>query len=210
MTARKEKNRPIINASDLYERLLERYGDLDWWPAESPFEIIVGAVLTQRTSWTNVERALDNLARAGVRDRESLLRLPEGELAGLIKPSGYFNQKARKLRILAGFRGKQDRESLLKLWGIGPETADSILLYALGKACFVVDAYTRRIFSRLGLIGPGWGYERVRGYFESRLPRDPGIYREFHALIVELAKRHCRPEPSCQGCPMKGFCGYGK
>ncbi len=199
----------------IYKRLLKALGPQGWWPVshglEPPeWEIMVGAVLTQNTAWANVERALENLTGTGVRNRESLLRLSESELAELIKPSGYYNQKAKKLRVLAGFAGPHTRESLLSLWGIGPETADSILLYAHSKAYFVVDAYTRRIFTRLGLISPSWGYEDVREFFESRLPRDPEIYKEFHALIVAMAKRFCRPEPSCKGCPMDGFCIYKK
>lgn len=197
----------------IYERLLGALGPQGWWPVghglEPPeWEIMVGAVLTQNTAWGNVERALENLARAGIRDRESLLKVPEGRLAGLIKPSGYYNQKARKLRILAGFGGTHTREGLLALWGVGPETADSILLYARNVPVFVIDAYTRRVFSRSGLIDPGWGYEQTREFFESRLPRDPGVYKEYHALIVELAKRHCRPRPRCSGCPMERFCNH--
>jgi endonuclease-3 related protein len=197
----------------IYERLLDALGAQGWWPVgrglEPPeWEVMAGAVLTQNTTWSNVERALENLAVAGIRDRESLLEIPEKELAELIKPSGYYNQKARKLRILAGYRGEPDRVSLLNLWGIGPETADSILLYGYGRPNFVVDAYTRRVFSRLGLIDPGWGYERTREFFEGRLPRDPAVYREYHALIVRLAKTHCKPRPSCGGCPMKSFCNH--
>lgn len=199
----------------IYERLLKTLGPQGWWPVghglEPPeWEVMVGAILTQNTAWANVEKALENLAGAGVKDRESLLRLSEKELAGLIKPSGYYNHKARKLRVLAGFEGPHTREKLLSLWGIGPETVDSILLYAHGRPHFVVDAYTRRIFSRLGLIGPAWGYEDVREFFENRLPRDPKIYKEYHALIVEMAKRFCRPRPECRECPMEGFCRYKK
>jgi endonuclease-3 related protein len=195
----------------IYERLLDALGAQGWWPVgrglEPPeWEVMAGAVLTQNTTWSNVERALENLAVAGIRDRESLLEIPEKELAELIKPSGYYNQKARKLRILAGFREEMSRENLLSLWGIGPETADSILLYAEGKAYFVVDKYTKRIFTRLGLVRSGAGYEEVRGFFERRLPRDPRVFREFHALIVEMAKKHCRKEPACGGCPMERFC----
>jgi endonuclease-3 related protein len=197
----------------LYERLLEHFGPQGWWPVShslepAEWEVMVGAVLTQNTSWENVERALGNLSKAGIRTRKDLLGLREGEVAELIRPSGYFNQKARKLRILAGFEGELNRENLLGLWGIGPETADSILLYGRGKAYFVVDAYTKRIFSRLGLVGNDWDYERIRQYFESRLPRDPRIYKEFHALIVQMAKQHCRKEPVCGGCPMERFCEF--
>lgn len=199
----------------MYERLLDFFGTQEWWPVRNGFsppewEIMVGAVLTQNTNWGNVEKALGNLAKAGIIDRKSLLELGERELEELIRPSGYYKQKAMKLRILAGFDGEMSRENLLSLWGIGKETADSILLYAGNKAYFVVDAYTKRIFSRLGLVEPGSGYEEVRRFFEGRLPRDPRLYKEFHALIVRMAKEHCRVKPLCTGCPMKRFCRYGK
>lgn len=199
----------------LYERLLDTFGEQDWWPVSHGFEppeweVMVGAILTQNTNWNNVENALDNLSRAGVKDKGSLLALKESELAELIRPSGYYNQKARRLRLLAGFDGELSRENLLGISGIGPETADSIMLYAQGKAYFVVDAYTRRVFSRLGLLKEDAGYEEIRQFFENRLPRNPIIYKEFHALIVEMAKRFCRSKPSCPGCPMEKFCEHGK
>jgi endonuclease-3 related protein len=197
----------------IYEKLLDSLGPQEWWPVKHglnppEWEIMVGAVLTQNTSWKNVEKAIGNLARAGITDKESLLGLPEDELAELIKPSGYYRQKARKLRIIAGFEGEYSRENLLSLWGVGKETADSILLYARNKAYFVVDGYTKRVFSRIGLIDEKSGYEQVRCFFEERLPRNPRIYKEFHALIVTMAKDHCRPKPLCKGCPMERFCDY--
>ena len=199
----------------IYDRLLDSFGPQGWWPVKhgigSPeWEIMVGAVLTQNTNWRNVENALENLSKAGVIGRKSLLKLSEEELAGLIRPSGYYNQKAKKLRILAGFQKELSRKNLLSLWGIGKETADSILLYSRDKAYFVVDAYTKRIFSRMGLINQDAGYEEIRHFFESRLPRDPRLYREFHALIVRMAKEHCKPKPACQGCPMEKFCEHSK
>ena len=201
--------------SRLFQRLLDHYGPQDWWPVNHSFnppewEIMVGAILTQNTNWGNVEKALSNLSKAGINDRESLLGLPEKELAELVRPSGYFRQKAKKLRILAGFKDEFSRENLLSLWGIGPETADSILLYSQGKAYFVVDAYTKRIFSRLGLVSKEAGYEEVRKFFEDRLPRNPHIYQEFHALIVRMAKENCNTKPSCPGCPMEQFCEHGE
>ncbi len=197
----------------MYERLLGYMGPQRWWPVSHGFrppewEIMVGAVLTQNTNWDNVEKALTNIERAGIKDRESLLSLSNQELAELIRPSGYYNQKARKLKGLAGFSGELNRKNLLSLWGIGPETADSILLYTMNKAFFVIDAYTLRIFSRLELMEKGSSYEKAREFFENRLPRDPRLYREFHALLVEMGKRFCRPRPLCGECPMSEFCRY--
>jgi endonuclease-3 related protein len=195
----------------IYSQLLEAYGSRNWWPVRHglkprEWEIMAGAILTQNTAWRNVEKALENLAKAGILDRESLLDLPESRLAELIRPSGYFNQKARKLRILAGFKGEPTREGLLSLWGIGPETADSILLYAYSKPEFVVDAYTRRIFSRLGMIKSDSSYEEIKSLFQDNLPDDIEIYKEYHALIVKLAKENCRNKPVCKNCPIEDFC----
>lgn len=192
----------------IYRALHEHFGPQDWWPMQGGFhprewEVEAGAVLTQNTSWNNVEIALANLKKAGVVSREHVSKMPEKELAGLIRPSGYYNQKARKLRLLAGFSGEMTRENLLSIWGIGKETADSILLYAYGKPCFVVDTYTRRIFSRLGLIGEDWDYERIREFFEENLPSEAGLYKEYHALIVELGKNFCRKKPLCNRCPLE-------
>lgn len=197
---------------NIYNKLLECFGRQDWWPMQRGFkpagwEVYVGAVLTQNTNWGNVELALRNLKRAGLLSREDIRGVSKKRLAKLIRPAGYYNQKARKLKILASFSGKPERESLLKLWGLGPETVDSILLYAHGKPFFVVDAYTRRVFSRMGFqLDAKTGYEEIRSIFESNLPRDTGLYREFHALIVELAKRHCRTRPLCKNCPLADEC----
>jgi endonuclease-3 related protein len=198
---------------EIYEALLKRFGPQEWWPMSGRFsppewEVEVGAILTQNAAWKNVEKALDNLIREGITRKKDILRVHEKKLAELIIPSGYYNQKARKLRILAGFSGKPTRESLLSLWGIGPETADSILLYAYGVPEFVVDAYTRRIFTRLGILSGKETYSEVKEVFESRIPADVELYKEFHALIVRLAKENCRTKPECGGCPLEGRCGY--
>lgn len=196
----------------IYRTLLERFGPQGWWPTGNGFtppewEIEVGAVLTQNASWRNVEKALEKLKREGITTREAALGVPEKRLAEMIRPSGYYNQKAKKLKILAGFSRKPTRLDLLSLWGIGPETADSILLYAYGEPEFVVDAYTKRIFTRIGLLSGRETYDGIKRVFESRIPRDTGTYKEFHALIVRLAKEHCRTRPLCEGCPLSAKCG---
>jgi endonuclease-3 related protein len=183
------------------------------WPRTPAqrFEIALGAVLTQNTAWTNVEKALSSLAAAGVRLPADILALPRPDLALLIRSSGYHNQKSRSLAALAEFLGRPRalhagcaprRIELLAVRGVGPETADSILLYAFGEPFFVVDAYTRRLFSRIGLIGGGEGYEEIRSLCEGSLPRDPALYAELHALVVRHAKEHCRARPLCGGCPV--------
>jgi len=202
----------------IYDRLFERFGPQHWWPGETPFEIIVGAILTQNTNWTNVEKAIGNLKKAGVLTPARLHALDAGALAELIRPAGYFNIKAGRLkhfldRLFERFEGQLDRlgalpadrlrEELLSIKGIGPETADSIALYAFNKPVFVVDAYTGRILGRHGLLEPQAGYEEVRMLFESTLPRDVRLYNEYHALLVRLGKDYCRPKPQCAGCPLE-------
>jgi len=202
----------------IYDRLFERFGPQHWWPGETPFEIIVGAILTQNTNWTNVEKAIGNLKKAGVLTPDKLHALDVGALAELIRPAGYFNIKAGRLkhfldRLFERFEGQLDRlgalpadrlrEELLSIKGIGPETADSIALYAFDKPVFVVDAYTGRILGRHGLLEPQAGYEEVRMLFESTLPRDVRLYNEYHALLVRLGKEHCKPKPQCAGCPLE-------
>jgi len=212
---------------EIYHTLLEAYGEQGWWPKtpkgrkkpeydkgnkhrthseKERFEIALGAILTQNTSWKNVEKTIGELHEKGLVDATKLKKLPEKKLAELIKSSGYFNQKARKIKEFLKYNGEMTREGLLSIWGIGPETADSILLYAHGKPHFVVDAYTKRIFSRLGLCGKEDGYEQVQEIFHSSLPKDPALYNEYHALIVELAKRHCRKTPECPGCRLETHC----
>ncbi len=203
----------------LLRRLLDAYGPQHWWPAETPFEVMVGAVLTQNTAWSNVERAIANLKGADVLSPEALLALPETELAELIRPSGYFNVKARRLRHLCAFLqeggGEAElarrptgelRTALLAVHGIGPETADDILLYAFSRPVFVVDAYTRRLFQRLGLTAGGEGYEQIRRLVEEAIGADIQALNELHALIVRHAKVHCRVRSRCGGCPLTPAC----
>jgi len=196
---------------EIYKTLLERFGHQDWWPISRDFsppewEIEVGAVLTQNASWGNVEKALDNLKREGIVTRKDMVNVSDEKLAQLIRPSGYFNQKTKKLKILANYTGKSTREELLSLWGIGPETADSILLYAYDIPTFVVDAYTRRIFTRLGILSGKESYDEIKERFESRIPRDVKLYKEFHAMIVRLAKENCKTKPSCGDCSLSEKC----
>jgi endonuclease-3 related protein len=221
----------------LYEQLLHAYGRRGWWPIPgsagrhgfdslgyhsddfdqpgSPagrFEVIMGAVLTQNTAWTNAAAALARLREAGVRVPADVMVLSHRRLAGLVRSSGYFNQKAKKLKAIAVLfsrpgaltpAGAPSREALLSHWGIGPETADSILLYAFHLPVFVVDAYTRRILSRIGLIGSGAAYEHIQAMFHDSLERNTALYNEYHALIVHHAKQHCRVRPECTTCPVK-------
>jgi endonuclease III related protein len=205
---------------EVFEALFKRYGALNWWPAETPFEVCVGAILTQNTNWVNVEKAVVNLKRAGVLSAEALHEMEKERLAELIRPSGFFNVKSDRLKEFVGwmldrygsldamFNGEWQplREELLAVRGIGRETCDSILLYAGDKPSFVVDAYTRRLFSRLGLVGESAGYEELRALFMNALPHDRALFNEYHALIVEHCKRHCRKKPLCEGCPLKGLC----
>jgi endonuclease-3 related protein len=209
---------------EAHRRLLRRYGPLRWWPAETPLEVCVGAVLTQNTSWSGVVKALDNLRAAGVLgDAEAMLALPKARLAELLRPSGYFRLKARRLRALLAWiaerggdpvralRGDAEalRASLLGVHGVGRETADSILLYAAGHPIFVVDAYTRRVLGRHRWFDPEAGYDTIRGLFEGSLPRDAALYNQFHAEIVMVGKDHCRPSPRCEGCPLEGLLPAG-
>ncbi|MBN2330831.1 MAG: endonuclease III domain-containing protein [Candidatus Aenigmarchaeota archaeon] len=204
----------------VYEALLDRFGRQGWWPMSNGFsppewEVCLGAILTQNTNWRNVELALANLRVAKVTGPREVMETSLHELERLIRPSGFYSQKAERLRHFAafvlGFGGFEKfsadvtRPQLLGVSGLGPETADSILLYALGRPVFVIDAYTRRVFKRLGIDGMN-GYEEWRGFFEENLPRDVDVYREFHALIVELAKADCRKDPSCGRCVLSSKC----
>ncbi len=205
--------------SEAYRRLFEAFGPQQWWPGQSPFEVMVGAVLTQNTSWRNVERAIHNLRQADLLEPQPLYAVPVEELEELIRPAGYFRVKARRLRSLVGFvveryGGSLEamfatelaelRRQLLALNGIGPETADSILLYAGGLPSFVVDAYTHRVFSRHGWIDFAADYHEIQEYVESALPRDVQQYNEFHALLVRVGKDYCRKTGSrCAECPLR-------
>jgi endonuclease-3 related protein len=211
---------------EIYEKLLAAYGPQGWWPVTPPgelmprytggprnpaqrFEVAVGALLTQNTSWLNASRAIESLHDAGLLSPRGIDGTDARTLARLIRSAGYFNQKAKRLKVLAKFftaGTAVTRDNLLGLEGIGPETADSILLYGFGKPFFVIDAYTRRIFERLGIVEGGIPYERMREIFERALPRDVRLYQEYHALLVEHAKRFCRKRPLCEECPLLVLC----
>ena len=216
---------------EVYERLLAAYGPQGWWPGETPFEVIVGAILTQSAAWVNVEKAIGNLKAEGVLSPGVLHALDAGEIARLIRPSGYFNAKARKLKafvemLLARFDGDlgsllalpmgELRPLLLSTHGIGPETADSIVLYAAGQPSFVIDAYTRRIFSRIGVrpapsIPQGEReYEGWQMMFTGALPPDARLFNEYHALIVAHGKGICRKAPRCGECALRDVCETGR
>ncbi len=195
-----------------------RFGPQHWWPARTRFEVVVGAVLAQNTAWSNVEHALAALRSRGLLTAARLAALPLGRLAELIRPSGYFRVKALRLREFLRYlrrryhgslnlmsRASLDplRGELLAVRGIGPETADSILLYALGRPVFVVDAYTRRVLSRHRLLPHEADYEEVRAFFERHLPSDPRLFNEYHALLVAVGKQYCRSRPHCEECPLR-------
>ena len=206
---------------EVYRRLFDAFGPQHWWPGESPFEVMIGAVLTQNTNWQNVERAIGNLREADLLDPHALYALPQEELEELIRPAGYFRVKARRLRnllrfIVERYDGSLDamfatglstlREELLGVNGIGPETADSILLYAGRLPSFVVDTYTHRIFTRHGWIDFDTDYHAIQDHFHSNLPDDVALYNEYHALIVHLGKHYCRKtNPKCDECPLNEF-----
>lgn len=208
----------------IYERLYSHFGAQHWWPGETQFEIIVGAILTQNTSWTNVEKAIANLKQARLLTPERLHAVDQSQLAQLIRPSGYFNLKTIKLHAFTQFlfdkhHGKlshlfkldlmQLRDELLGVYGIGPETADSIILYAAHKPIFVVDTYTRRIFARLGLSKEDATYTELQEIFMRHLPRDEKLFNEYHALIVALGKDVCKKSnPACDTCPLRKICAF--
>jgi len=204
--------------TDIYRRLLTAYGPQHWWPADSAFEVIVGAVLTQNTSWNAVEQAIARIKERGLLSIPALHHIPVEELSHLVRPAGYFRLKARRLKNLIDFlvteyAGDLDRmgtistgelrSRLLAVNGIGPETADSILLYAFRRPVFVVDAYTLRVLSRHRLILPRAAYGELQALFMEHLPPDEALFNEYHALLVQVGKRHCRPTPSCPGCPLE-------
>ena len=211
------KNRLSRKLLMFHRRMLTHFGPLHWWPGETPFEVIVGAILTQNTAWTNVEKAIANIRRAAALSPKKLRGMPAARLARLIRPSGYYNVKAKRLKAFLDFLHREYddsiakmfrespqalREKLLAVNGIGPETADSILLYAGGVPTFVVDAYTKRILSRHGILDGNEKYEDVKRLFESNLPRDVQLYNEFHAQIVNVGKNYCRRTPHCAECPL--------
>jgi endonuclease III related protein len=211
--------RTSVRLKQWYRRLLERFGRQGWWPGRTRFEIAVGAILTQNTAWTNVEKAIRNLRGAGALSFRGMCAISDRKLAALIRPSGYFNEKTKKLRAFLSWLESRDkggslkralrgplqevRASLLAVKGIGPETADSILLYAGDRPSFVIDAYTRRVLERHGLAAGKQDYELLRELFEQNLPREVPLYNEYHALLVRLCKEHCAKRvPKCEGCPL--------
>lgn len=235
---------PPLQVIDLYGRLRNSQGLQGWWPGESSFEVAVGCILTQNTSWRNVEKAIASLQSNNLLSPDAILAIPVEELAGLIKPSGFPTQKPARLKSISrwwrskfgesifplqhveehsfgdsgqlriptdfavGCDGENIRDELLALNGVGAETADAILLYALGKPFFVIDAYTRRICCRLGLIHENTNYTDFQKFFQSSLPHDVKLYNDFHAQFVALAKDHCRKTPVCRGCPIRDICHF--
>jgi endonuclease-3 related protein len=210
------------NPTAVYETLFKAFGPQDWWLGETQLEVIIGAVLTQNTAWQNVERAIENLKEAGLLDLQALHDVQQFRLTELIRPSGYFNIKGKRLKAMVDFlsenggienlaegSAKDLRNALLEINGVGEETADSILLYAFDRPVFVVDAYTKRIFHRLGLLEENTGYREVQEFFENRLPRDSALFNEYHALIVRLGKEVCKKtRPLCGKCPINELCEF--
>lgn len=204
---------------ELYDKMLTHFGPQHWWPGETPFEVMVGAILTQNTNWGNVEKAITNLKSKNLLDARKMLAMAPETLAELIRPAGYFNVKTKRLRnFLSYFVETYDadvlrmrerslstlREELLTVKGIGPETADSILLYALDKPSFVIDAYTYRVLSRHFLITEEADYHEMQGLMMSSFPADVPHYNEYHALLVRIGKEFCKPKPQCEHCPLNG------
>ena len=205
---------------EIYRKLYKAYGPRHWWPGETSFEVMVGAILTQNTSWKNVEKAIQKLKAKGVLNPQGVFRLKRSQLAPLIKSSGYYRIKADRLKSFIDFlfgqydgnirrmkkeRLEELRERLLDVKGVGPETADSILLYGLKKPIFVVDAYTKRILSRHGVVSEKAPYEEVQRLFMDYLPHDEKLFNEYHALIVQVGKMVCKKSPRCDSCPLKSI-----
>jgi endonuclease-3 related protein len=203
---------------NIYKKLYTAYGSQHWWPGDTPFEVIVGAILTQNTAWTNVEKAINNLKQSRLLSVKALSKAKPSKIAKLIRPSGYYNIKTKRLKNFLNFLDskfngdlgqllKQKtgrlRAGLLEINGIGAETADSILLYAANKPVFVIDAYTKRILSRHGLIKKDASYEETQYLFMSNIPKNLRLYNEYHALIVKIGKEFCRKDPKCHVCPLK-------
>jgi len=229
----KVKMRKVVTMEDMileiYRRLLFEYGHRNWWPAKTPFEVIIGAILTQNVSWKNVRTAINNLKSEGLLDFERLHQSEVDTFALLIRSSRYYNQKAKKIkRFIDFFYDEYEgnfqemiqeetlalRSKLLNINGLGEETVDSILLYACNKPVFVVDAYTKRIFSRYGLITQDAKYKEIQNFFMRKLPHEIGIYNDFHAQLVHLGNEICKTHPNCNACPIlqinsKFYCHYG-
>ncbi len=205
--------------SDIFQKMFDVYGVKFWWSADSILEVAVGAILTQNTMWSNVEKAINNLKDANVLNFKKLTLLPDEKLAELIYPSGYYNIKAKRIKSFLGYLKQiggignlkkmelqQARKGLLSVNGIGPETADDILLYGLNLPVFVIDVYTRRILQRINFISGNEDYEYLRSVLESNLPRKTDVYKEYHALFVEHAKQVCKKKPDCEKCCLGNYC----
>jgi endonuclease-3 related protein len=203
---------------NIYKKLYATFGPQNWWPGDTPFEVAVGAVLTQNTNWRNVEKAINNLKAEGALRPAALCDIPSAQLAALIRPAGHFNVKARRLRNFLEFfiseyngemrRMKRERmplirKKLLSVNGIGPETADSIILYALEKPVFVIDAYTKRVLSRHNILDHTVAYNEFQELFHVNLKKDVRLFNEYHALFVRVAKEYCRTKPVCGECPIE-------
>jgi len=214
-----------VDLQEIHDHLRRTYGPQHWWPGDSPFEVMVGAVLVQNTAWKNVEKAIANLKDQDLLEPEALYAVSAEELEELIRPAGYYRIKARRLRnlldyVIQGHDGSLERmfdtglstlrEELLEINGIGPETADSILLYAGGLPVFVVDTYTHRILARHGWIGFEADYFELQDHCQSSLPEDVPLFNEFHALLVRLGHHHCRKRPKCEGCPLRQWLPDGR
>ncbi|MFH1578485.1 MAG: endonuclease III domain-containing protein [Candidatus Omnitrophota bacterium] len=207
----------ILN--QVYQRLEDAFGPQHWWPADTSFEVIIGAILTQSTAWINVEKAIRNLKKYKLLTPQAIKKIPLKRLAGIIRPAGYYNQKAKKIKnfihfLFDNYQGSIKRmflkdlalrSQLLGINGIGPETADSILLYAGNKPIFVVDAYTRRILSRHNLVRNDNSYNEIQNYFMDNLKNEVKLFNQYHALIVRLGKEICKPKPNCRVCPLRGI-----
>lgn len=209
---------PKTHLPRIYDLMYSAWGPQHWWPGDTPFEVMVGAILTQNCSWSNVEKAIANLKAADLMTADALHAADLETVAQLIRPTGYFNIKAKRLRNFLDFfmhetEGREERfkgiptpmlrQRLLTVNGLGCETVDSILLYALDRTVFVIDAYTRRIMKRHNLIAGNEDYDDIRALFETNLPRRRKLYNEYHALIVHAGKDHCRPTPKCEDCPLR-------
>ena len=209
-----------------YDAMLKAYGPQHWWPAQTPFEVVIGAILTQNTNWKNVERAIVNLKRENLLNPEALAKIPTEHLAEVIRPAGYYRIKAKRLKnfiamLVRDFGGDLDalfvlrtsalREAVLGVSGIGPETADSIVLYAAAKPVFVVDTYTARILYRHGVIDIDATYEDIQSLMQDNLAEDVPTFQEYHALLVEVGKRQCKKAaPICTGCPLQPLLEDGR
>ncbi|MEG3639042.1 endonuclease III domain-containing protein [Magnetococcus sp. PR-3] len=206
----------------VYDHLLQHYGPQHWWPAQSSFEMMLGAMLVQNTTWVAAHGAVQALHRAGLHSPEALRSAPEAQIQSLIRPAGFFRQKYKRIRALALFmihyqdctkllfeiEGESLRETLLTIYGIGPETADSICCYEAKQPWFIVDSYTQRLFQRLGWIENRWPYNTLQQAVHGQLPADAAVLGEFHALIVRHSKDHCSAKPQCHHCPLTHYCAF--